>query len=134
MKQLIWGVHTLHQRYNILHRHISLNSVYLDFHGNLRIFNYRHCQPCFSSNYLISSEIPKVYEEEYELEDGTTPPEVRRSGNYNKLVDYYGVGTVLYQIYHGRKPNYEVRNDKIKEREGIEIAIENLMSENLRDR
>lgn len=75
-----------------------------------------------------------MYEEEYELEDGTTPPEVRRSGNYNKLVDYYGVGTVLYQIYHGRKPNYEVRNDKIKEREGIEIAIENLMSENLRDR
>ena len=58
---------------------------------------------------------------------------MRRSGNYNKLVDYYGIGMVLFQIFNGRKPNHE-KTDKIKEREGIEIAIENLMSENLRDR
>lgn len=67
MKQLIWGVHTLHQKYNILHRHVCLDSIWIDFHGNLRIFNYRFCQVCYSSNYLISSEIAKVYEEEYEL-------------------------------------------------------------------
>ena len=64
---------------------------------------------------------PRSYEEDYELEDGTTPPEVKRSARYNKLVDYYGVGVVLYQIYHGRKPNNEIRNEKIQEREGIEL-------------
>ena len=108
MKQLIWGVHTLHQKYNLLHRNITLDSIGIDFRGNLRILNYRHCLPCYSSNYLISSDIPKVYSEEYELEDHTTPPEVKRSGNYNKLVDFYGVGSVLNQIYHGKKqkPDY----------------------------
>jgi hypothetical protein len=65
MKQLIWGVHTLHQKFNILHRHLTLDSVHIDFHGNLRIYNYRHGQPCFSSSYLTSSEIPKSYEDFY---------------------------------------------------------------------
>ena len=104
MKQLIWGVYTLHQKHNLLHRHITLDSIFIDFCGNLRIFNYRNCQQCFSSNYILNTEIPKVYEDLYELEDGTTPPEIRRSGNYNRLVDYYGIGTVLYQIYNGTKP------------------------------
>ena len=55
MKQLIWGVHTLHQRYNILHRNITLDSIFLDFHGNIRIYNYKNCQLCYSSNYLLNT-------------------------------------------------------------------------------
>ena len=118
MKQLIWGVHSLHEKYNLIHRAFCLENLWVDFVGNLRLFNYEYCQPCYSSNYLINSHIPQSYEENYNIENVLTPPEVSRSVRYNNLVDYYGVGAVLYEMYFGYKPQTDRERNK-GDKEGI---------------
>lgn len=75
--------------------------------------------------------MPESYEERYEIPNVITPPEVQRSSRYNNLVDYYGIGAVLYEMYSQGNPKQQFMK---KEKEGIEVAIENLMAENIRDR
>ena len=127
-------MHTLHQNFNLLHRNLTLDSIHIDFHGKLKIFNYRHALPCFSCSYLNSTDVPRSYQDLYEIDDGNTPPEVHRNGSYNRLVDFYGVGAILSQICKDRKSFSEENSLKNFQRGGIEIAIKNLMSESLRDR
>lgn len=62
MKQLIWGVHILHEKYNLIHREICLENIEIDLFGKARITNYSNCLLCYSSNYLISTQIVQIYE------------------------------------------------------------------------
>ena len=96
MKQLIWGVYSLHEKYNLLHRAICCENLFVDFMGNLRLFGFENCQPCYTSNYLVNSHVPQSYEEKYMIDHVVTPPEVSRSSRYNNLVDYFGAGAVLF--------------------------------------
>lgn len=53
-----------------------------------------------------------------------SPPEVQRSGKYNNLVDYYGVGVVLQDMFTSGLTKSQIAREK----EGIQIAIENLLA------
>jgi hypothetical protein len=95
--------------------------------------NFAYCQQCYSPNYLrnCNSDVAEEYEERYEIPWVVAPPEVQRSGRYNNLVDYYGIGVVLAEMF---AESSSVQRGGRKERDGIEIAIENLMAGNTEER
>lgn len=74
MKQLIWGINLLHDKYNLIHREICLENIEIDMLGNMRITNYSNCMLCYSSNYLINTQIPQTYEGIYQMPHNIVPP------------------------------------------------------------
>ncbi len=98
MKQLVWGIHTLHHKFNLIYRALCFDNISVDFVGNLRLDNFAYCQPCFA-NYLSQSNVAESYDQKYEIPNVHIPPEVQRSCRYNHLVDYYGIGVVLQEMF-----------------------------------
>ncbi len=42
-----------------------------------------------------------------------SPPEVTRSGIYNNLVDYFGIGAVLHELFIGKTQENGRKSNKI---------------------
>lgn len=51
----------------------------------------------------MNSNVPESYEERYEIPGVIMPPEVQRSSKYNNLVDFFGIGAVLSQMFGSSK-------------------------------
>jgi serine/threonine protein kinase len=50
LKELMWGAHLLHEKYNLIHRSIVPGNLYLDQNGQIRLYTYFSCIPCYDSN------------------------------------------------------------------------------------
>lgn len=50
LKELMWGVHLLHEKYNLLHRSIVPSNLLIDQNGQLRLTTYFSCIPCYNTN------------------------------------------------------------------------------------
>lgn len=49
LKDLMWGVHQLHRKYNLIHRAIVPAHLQLDHNHALRLSYYASCLPCSDS-------------------------------------------------------------------------------------
>ncbi len=47
LKELMWGVHLLHEKYNLIHRAIVPSHLLIDQNGQLRLTHYFSCLPCY---------------------------------------------------------------------------------------
>jgi serine/threonine protein kinase len=43
LKQLMWGVYTLHEKYNLVHRNITPLTLYIDQCNNLKLCDFSSC-------------------------------------------------------------------------------------------
>lgn len=50
LKELMWGAHLLHEKYNIVHRAIVPANLWIDQNGQLRLTSYYSCIPCYDAN------------------------------------------------------------------------------------
>ena len=49
LKELMWGVHLLHEKYNLLHRSLTPSCLLLDQNGQLKLATFATSVPCFDS-------------------------------------------------------------------------------------
>jgi serine/threonine protein kinase len=113
LKELMWGAHMLHQKYNLLHRAIVPANLQIDQNNQLRLVNYCSCLPCYDGegspiNYIKndrkyesyhSGELDEMFEEgEFDLGEYAAP-EVAKGQPYNYLVDFYAIGVIIKKLY-----------------------------------
>lgn len=60
LKELMWGMHLLHEKYNLLHRALSPSSILVDQNGQLRLGRFAYCVPCFDSQGQFAQYCPKT--------------------------------------------------------------------------
>jgi serine/threonine protein kinase len=46
----MWGVHILHEKYNLIHRALSPSNILIDQNHQLKIVNYSSCTYCYDEN------------------------------------------------------------------------------------
>jgi serine/threonine protein kinase len=64
LKELMWGVHLLHEKYNLVHRALLPANILLDQNGQLKLASLAYCVPCYDpqghyANYVPRSKYPK---------------------------------------------------------------------------
>ena len=111
LKELMWGVHLLHEKYNLIHRAIAPANIWIDQNGQLKLGQFAFCVTCFDSQghearYVPKTKIPKTGYSLEELvdEEGLdiveySAPELLHGQFYNYLVDFYSVGVIVRKMY-----------------------------------
>jgi len=49
LKELMWGVHILHEKYNLIHRALIPSNILIDQNGQLKLAYYAFCIPCYDT-------------------------------------------------------------------------------------
>jgi serine/threonine protein kinase len=108
LKELMWGAHLLHEKYNLIHRSIVPANLHIDQNNQLRLASYFSCLPCYGPDghaaYLHkgvrrAADAEEAFEEgEFEVGEFTAP-EVLRGQPYNYLVDFYAIGVIVRKMY-----------------------------------
>ena len=60
LKELMWGLHILHEKYNLIHRSLSPLNLSLDHNNQLRLTSFASCVPCFDSNSEFAQYCPRT--------------------------------------------------------------------------
>ena len=94
--QVITAIEYLHSR-NIIYRDLKPENILVDFKGHIKLTDFGLCKPNFRmrdrSNSLCGSP-------EYIC------PEMLNSGTHSRMLDFYQVGALLYELLTGLPPNY----------------------------
>ena len=111
LKELMWGVHILHEKYNLVHRALSPSNIFIDQKGQLKLSYFAFCVPCFDSQMNYAEYCPKtrypkagfsleelVDEDNLDIGDFSAP-ELTRGQFYNYLIDFYSVGVIIRKLY-----------------------------------
>ena len=60
LKELMWGMHILHEKYNLIHRALSPSTLQLDQNGQLKLVNFAFCVPCFDAQNHYAQYCPRT--------------------------------------------------------------------------
>ena len=93
----------LHQR-DIIYRDLKPENILVDFNGHVKLTDFGLCRKNFKrrdrSNSLCGSP-------EYIC------PEMLNSGEHSRMLDFYQVGALLYELLTGLPPNYSEDRTKL---------------------
>ena len=60
LKELMWGMHILHEKYNLIHRALSPSMLQVDQNGQLKLVNFAFSVPCFDAQNHYAQYCPKT--------------------------------------------------------------------------
>ena len=101
--QIIIGIGKLHER-GILHRDLKMSNVMLDTNGYIKIIDFGLAIELLSPDDLAQTFC------------GTTcyiAPEILAGQGYDKMVDWWSVGIILYEMLFGFTPFLDTTKNKI---------------------
>ena len=102
--------------HNIIHRDIKPENLILDSRGYLRLTDFGIARIYNENNYKNDSSGTASY----------MAPESLNGGFYSKIVDYYGMGVIGYELMFGYRPYKGKDRNEIKENMNkYQIKIEN---------
>ena len=94
--EVILAIEYLHQR-DIIYRDLKPENILVDFNGHIKLTDFGLCKRNFKkrdrSNSLCGSP-------EYIC------PEMLNSGTHSRMLDFYQVGALLFELLTGLPPNY----------------------------
>ena len=99
--QISYALQYLHNK-QIIHRDIKPENIRISEKGNVKLIDFGFS--CYNSGKSICGTL------------GYMAPEIISSQNYNKSIDYWALGVLLYEMYHKRIPfddqNYDINSVK----------------------
>ena len=104
LANLILGLEYIHKN-NVIHRDIKPENLILESKGYLRITDFGIAKIAQKCNYQDTSGTP-----------GYMSPEVIKSQNHTKAVDYFAVGVIGYELMNGKRPYRGKNRKEIKEK------------------
>lgn len=60
LKELMWGIHLLHEKYNLIHRALTPFNIFIDQNGQLKLVYFAFCVPCFDTQGTFAQYPPKT--------------------------------------------------------------------------
>jgi len=110
--QITLGLEHMHQKYHIVHRDIKPENVLLDERGFCAIIDFNMAIKCDEKLFIPNPNHMVI---------GTLPymaPELIYGRDHSEKVDWWSLGVMAYEFFHGRRPFSIVRvegdNDKKK--------------------
>ena len=94
--QILYAIEYLHDR-NILYRDLKPENILIDYHGNIKIVDFGLSKTLSSGKERSHSYCGSA---EY-----MAPEMILRTG-YSYPIDYYALGTLLYELVTGLPPFY----------------------------
>lgn len=98
--EVILAIEHLHE-HRITYRDLKPENVLVDFQGHVKLTDFGLCKKRTNENDLNSSLCGSP---EYIC------PEMLNTGNHTRMVDFYQIGALLFELLTGLPPNYS--NDK----------------------
>ena len=56
----MWGIHLLHEKYNLIHRAINPSLIFIDQNGQLRLPYFAYSGPCYDPQGNFMQYTPKT--------------------------------------------------------------------------
>ena len=103
--QVVIAIGKLHER-NILHRDLKLENVMLSENGYIKLIDFGMSRT-LNTNSLADTFVGTP---EYQA------PEMLNTGQYDKAIDWWAVGVLLFELLVGKSPFHDRSAYKIKER------------------
>jgi len=101
--EILLALEYMHSK-NIIYRDLKPENILLDQEGHIKIADLGLCKTC-------SSDQEKAYTlcgtPEY------IAPEIIKNSGYDKAVDYWSFGTLIYEMIHGSPPFYSVNREEM---------------------
>lgn len=123
--QLISTIEVLHDTYSVIHRDVKTENILIDQNNHIRLIDFGLCD-----NFASQSQ-------EFRFVCGSPAyisPEMAKNEPYNKSIDIWAAGVVLFAITHGRLP-FTAPNpaDQLKRIVFTEPPYSSTISTDLRD-
>jgi serine/threonine protein kinase len=101
--EIILAIEHLHDN-NILYRDLKPENVLLDYDGHIKLTDFGLSALNFTKN-----SVSNIFcgSPEY------MPPEMIQKQNYNRMIDYYAIGALLYEMIAGIPPFYSRRRKEL---------------------
>lgn len=100
--QVVLALEYLHAR-NIIYRDLKPENILLDMDGNIRITDFGFAKVVPSLTYTLCGTPDYL------------APEILRNNGYNRAVDWYALGVLIYEMLVGMPPFYNENQAKLYE-------------------